>query len=451
MGRNIKQDCQAILGAGLRAVDPSEAVKKYVHLVENDLTVAGNRYSLEQYRNLYVLGAGKASAAMAAGLENVLGERLCGGLVIVKYGYTAQLRSIRSIEAGHPVPDESGLRGARELVALAETFEENDLVFCLISGGGSALLPMPVPGISLRDKQETTRLLLESGASIHEINTVRKHLSAIKGGGLAAAVAPATLISLILSDVIGNNLASIASGPTVPDESTYQDCIQILIRYTLLERIPAAVRTYLEQGAAGEKPETRKRGDPAFSRSHSFIIGSNSQCLEAAAAEAQHLGYHTLILSSFIEGESREAARLHAAILKELLSSGNPVPLPACVISGGETTVTVRGRGCGGRNQEFVLACGMEISGWEGAAVFSANTDGTDGPTDAAGAFADWRMIERAARKQLNPTTFLEENDSYHFFEQLGDLVITGPTRTNVMDMRLLLAVQHDRAEHHDI
>lgn len=438
----LKEDCLTIFRAGLLAVNPYEGVKKQIRLSGDHLVIAGRSYSLRNHRRIYVIGAGKASAVMALALEQILGTQLDGGLVVVKYGHTADLRKVRLIEAGHPVPDEAGLQAAQSLLTMAQAFQTNDLALCLLSGGGSALLPLPVPGISLNDKQETTKLLLASGASIREINAIRKHLSRIKGGGLARAAAPATLISLILSDVIGNDLDVIASGPTVADRSTFQDCLAILQRYDLNSRIPPTVRAYLEEGARGEHAETPKPGDPAFAKTDAIIIGSNSQCLEAAEKKAQAMGYNPLILSSFIEGETREVARVHAAILKELLASGRPAPLPACIISGGETTVTIRGPGKGGRNQEFVLACGLEIAGCQGAAVFSAGTDGTDGPTDAAGAYADWRMVSRAEKQGLDPAGCLRENDSYQFFQQLGDLIITGPTNTNVMDLRLLLARQ---------
>jgi hydroxypyruvate reductase len=245
---------------------------------------------------------------------------------------------------------------------------------------------------------------------------------------------------LVLSDVVGDDLAVIASGPTVPDESTFADCLGVVERYHLGQKLPASVETYLREGMQGKREETLKPGDPVFANTCTVVVGNNRDCLEAAEARARALGYTTLILSSLVEGEAREVAKVHAAILKEMLSSGRPVAPPACVLSGGETTVTVAGEGRGGRNQEFALAGGIEIAGWNGAAVFSAGTDGTDGPTDAAGAFADWRMVERAQALHLDPYDYLKNHDSYHFFARLGDLVMTGPTRTNVMDLRLLLA-----------
>ena len=306
---------------------------------------------------------------------------------------------------------------------------------CLISGGGSALLPLPAEPITLAEKQETTKLLLACGANIHEINAVRKHISRIKGGQLARLAYPATVISLLLSDVIGDNLDVIGSGPTAPDASTFADAWAILEKYGIGGRVPAPVRERLERGMRGEIPETPKAGDPVFERTENRIVGSNRLAVDAAAKRARELGFRTLVLSTFIEGETRDVARMHGAIAKEMVRTGRPVKPPACIITGGETTVTLRGSGLGGRNQEFVLAAAMEIAGLPDTVVFSAGTDGTDGPTDAAGAIADGRTLERGP----DAAAFLANNDSYHYFERLGDLVVTGPTNTNVMDVRIVL------------
>ena len=439
MKENVKDTCLAIFRAGLAAVDPQEAVKRVLRLSGDDLRVGERSYRVKDFKRIVVVGAGKAGAPMAQAVEGVLGDRLEGGLVIVKYGYTAALEKVEVVEGGHPIPDEAGQRGANDLLEMVKGLGEDDLVLCLISGGGSALLPVPVEGVGLAEKQETTKILLESGASIHEINAIRKHLSRIKGGWLAKAAAPATVVSLVLSDVIGDDLDVIASGPTVGDRSTFAECLRVIERYHLESRIPPAVWDHLQKGAAGTVQETPKPDDPVFRTAYHLIVGSNILCLEATARKAEELGYHTRILSSLVEGETREVAKAHGAILKEIIRTGKPLAPPACIISGGETTVTIHGKGKGGRNQEFVLACGMEIAGWEGAAVFSAGTDGTDGPTDAAGAFADWRMAERAQEMGLDPNAALRENDSYPFFERLGDLIITGPTNTNVMDVRILI------------
>ena len=440
MDRTIKEDCLEIFKAGVEAVDPYSAIQRYLRVDGDNLIVADNRFTLSDYDHVYIIGAGKATAVMALAVEDALKEKLAGGFVIVKYGHTANLAKTELVEAGHPVPDEAGFQATQKLEETARGFGTHDLVLCLMSGGGSALLPLPVIGVTLQDKQTTTKQLLDSGASIHQINTIRKHLSRIKGGGLARMTYPATLISLILSDVIGNDLDVIASGPTVGDSSTFQDCLAIIKQYGMEEKIPHSVRSYLEHGVAGAHDETPKPDDPIFEKTRNIIIGSNIQCLEAAEKKAQVLGYNALILSSFIEGETKEVARMHTALLKEILSSQRPVAPPACLITGGETTVTIRGKGKGGRNQEFVLAGVREIAHWKGAAVFSAGTDGNDGPTDAAGAYGDWSTLDKAQALGLDPNTYLKNNDSYHFFEKINDLIVTGPTNTNVMDLRILIA-----------
>jgi hydroxypyruvate reductase len=382
---------------------------------------------------------GKAGAAMALAVEAVLGDRLHGGHVIVKYGHRAPVTRVTLHEAGHPIPDEAGVRATSTLIGFVTGHGPRALIICLISGGGSALSPAPVEGITLAEKQEVTRLLLACGATIHEINALRKHISRIKGGQLARLASPATLITLVLSDVVGDALDVIASGPTVPDTSTFADCLEILRLYHLRDTIPPAVRRHLEAGVAGRFPETPKPGEPTFDRTQTVLVGRNLQALEAASRHATALGYHTLILSAAIEGETREVAKVHAGIAKEVLASGHPIAAPACILSGGETTVTLRGNGKGGRNQEFALALALDIRDLPGIAVLSGGTDGTDGPTDAAGAFADGSTCARAEHLGLHPRAALEHNDAYPFFEGLGDLLITGPTQTNVMDVRVLL------------
>jgi len=383
------------------------------------------------FRNIYVVGAGKAGASMAKAAERVLGRRITAGLVNVKDGHTAKLRRVELNECGHPVPDSRGVEGAERIAAMASAAQADDLVVCLISGGASALLPAPASPITLAEKQSVTRLLLACGANIHEINAVRKHISRIKGGQLARLAAPARVESLLLSDVIGDDLDVIGSGPTAPDASTFADAATILAKYGITERAPASVRERLARAA----PETPKPGDPLFRRVRNTVIGSNRLALDAAARRARELGYRTLVLASEIEGETRDIARMHAAIARQVVRAGQPVRPPACIITGGETTVTLKGDGLGGRNQEFVLAAAIDIAGLPGTVVFSAGTDGSDGPTDAAGAIADGETLRR------NPEArrFLDSNDSYHYFERLGNLVKTGPTNTNVMDVRLIL------------
>lgn len=438
--QQLRADARRIFAAGVAAVNPVAAVQRTVVRQGAMLRVAGVPYDLRRYAHVYVVGGGKAGATMAQGLEAVLGEWLTAGVVTVKYGHLAPVSRITIYEAGHPIPDAAGERGSEAIMRLARRADADDLVFCLLSGGGSALLPAPSPDISLAEKQQVTSLLLGCGASIDEINVIRKHLSQLKGGQLARLVAPATLITLVLSDVVGDRLDAIASGPTVPDPSTYQDCLTIVARYQLLERLPVGVRTHLQRGHAGAYPDTPKAGDAAFAHCQTVIIGSNRIALQAACETAQALGYKALLLSSLIQGETRDIARMHAAIAQEMCQSGAPLAPPACVISGGETTVTLRGDGTGGRNQEFVLAAALDIAGLEHVVVLSGGTDGTDGPTDAAGAVADGQTVARARALGLEPEQFLQRHDSYHFFAALDDLLVTGPTGTNVMDMHLLLA-----------
>jgi hydroxypyruvate reductase len=376
---------------------------------------------------------------MAQSIEELLGERIKSGFINVKYGHTLPLNIIQVNEAGHPVPDEAGLSGTKKIIELVSQTGEKDLVLFLISGGGSALLPYPVKGLTLEDKQQMTKRLLEVGATIHEINALRKHVSRVKGGRMARLAYPSALISLILSDVIGDNLDSIASGPTVPDESTFGDCLHILEKYDLKDKISPAALRFLEEGAQARQEETPKADDPAFRQTQNVIIGSNVLAVKAAQKKAEELKYNSLILSTLIEGETKDVAKLHAAIAKEILKTGNPLQKPACVISGGETTVTIRGKGLGGRNQEFALAAAIEIDEWDGVVILSGGTDGTDGPTDAAGAIADSTTVGRAKALELNPEAYLRENDSYHFFQPLADLIMTGPTFTNVMDLRLVM------------
>ncbi len=420
----LRRDALAIFRAALTAADPGEAVANYL-----------SRRDYTRFRNIYVIGAGKAGASMARAAEKVLGRRITAGLINVKYGHTARLRRIELNECGHPVPDENGVAGAQRIADIAASAGKDDLVVCLISGGGSALLPLPAPPITLEEKQAVTRLLLQCGANIHEINAVRKHISAIKGGQLARLAFPATVEALILSDVIGDDLDVIGSGPTAPDASTFARVAEIFAHYKISDAVPAPVRERIEAGLRGEIAETPKPGDPLFRRVRNTVVGSNRLALDAASKHARKLGYRTLVLASEIQGETREVARMHAAIAREVVHAARPVKPPACIITGGETTVTIRGNGLGGRNQEFVLAAAIDIAGLPGVVVFSAGTDGTDGPTDAAGAIADGSTLAQ------NPEAarFLDANDSYHYFEGLGDLVKTGPTNTNVMDVRLLL------------
>ena len=428
-----------IFRAALRAVEPVDAILKHVRMEGESLLIGERRLELSKFDRILVVGAGKADAPMAQAVESLLGDRVSDGIIVVKDGHGLPLQRVRVHEASHPVPDERGLGGAEEILSLVSGAGERDLVICLISGGGSALLVGPAEGVTLKDKQQVTQLLLACGASIHEINTVRKHLSRVKGGGLAHAAHPATLVSLILSDVIGDDLDTIASGPTVPDSTTFGEAGQILKKYGIWDQVPGSVRMVVEKGVNGEIAETPKPGDPSFQRDVWELVGTNLQALKAARKEAESLGYRTMILSGMMEGETREVAKAHAAIAKEVLSSENPLALPACILSGGETTVTLQGDGKGGRNTEFALASAIALEGVENVVVLSGGTDGTDGPTDAAGAIVDGLTVSQAREKHLDPNNYLRRNDSYTFFETLGGLVITGPTRTNVMDVCVML------------
>jgi glycerate 2-kinase len=437
---NLRKSALAIFKAGLSAADPVQAVLRHVAVKDDVLLADGKKYPLGRYRRVVVVGAGKASASMALALERLLGKRITTGLINVKDGHLAKLRRIELNECSHPMPDARGVAGAARIAELAREASADDLVICVISGGGSALLPLPADGVTLEEKQATTRLLLACGATIHEINALRKHISAIKGGQLARLAAPAAVLTLLLSDVIGDDPDVIGSGPTVPDSSTYARAHEILRRYDLLEQVPLVVRARIEAGMRGEVPETPKPGDAIFRRTQNLVVGSNRLAVDACAAKARELGFRTLILSTFVQGETRDVASVHAAIAKEMLASGRPVKPPACVISGGETTVTLKGTGKGGRNQEFALAAAIELARLPDVLVLSGGTDGSDGPTDAAGALADGTTVARGEAEGVEAKDYLANNDSYTFFDRIGDLIRTGPTNTNVMDIRLVLA-----------
>lgn len=442
-GNSILQQMQEHAGRifyeGISAVDPKICIHRCCRLENNRLKVNGLEYDLKRYNQILIVGAGKASASMAGAMEEILQEKITTGIVIVKYDHGTDLKKIRLVEAGHPIPDENSMAGAKQLLHTLKDRDEKTLVICLISGGGSALMSLPARGLSLKDKQKTSEILLGCGATIHEINTLRKHLSGIKGGLLARAAHPAHMICLVLSDVVGDDLDIIASGPAVADSGTFVCCRKIIQKYTLAEQLPAAVMEQIELGISGRIPETPKKGDPVFYNVSHTIIGKNMDALEKAGQMARHLGYNCLILSSMIEGETRDVAAVHAAIAREVIHTGHPLQPPACILSGGETTVTLRGNGKGGRNQEFALMSALGIKDLAHTVILSAGTDGTDGPTDAAGAIADHTTVQRATQLQMDPQRFLQENNSYLFFDRLSDLFKTGPTHTNVMDLRIIL------------
>jgi len=442
--RKARETTLAILEAALKAVDPREVIRANVHVTDHTLHVGGLVFDLEAYRRVFVVGGGKASGAMAEALEETVGDAITEGFVNVLRGTKSGFKTRRIFlnEAGHPIPDEAGVFGAKKIMQLVEKPEENDLVICLISGGGSALMPFPAVGITLQDKQRLTDALLKCGATIDEINAVRKHISDLKGGNLARKAYPATLVSLILSDVVGDNLHTIASGPTTPDATTFEDAVSILKKYGLWEgTVPESIKSRLKAGLERNIPETPKPGDKVFDRTHHVIVGNNRLAAATACRKAESLGFNSLLLSTMIEGEARHVGTAYAGIVREIAASNRPVSKPAVVVAGGETTVTVTGQGKGGRNQELVLSASLKIGGLRGVVVASIGTDGIDGPTDAAGAVADGQTTARAWGMGLIPEQFLSNNDSYGFFSKTSDLIFTGPTGTNVTDLAVMVVV----------
>jgi hydroxypyruvate reductase len=423
-----REAARAVFDAALRAADVRPLVQ---HALASVPPPTRGR--------VVVVGAGKASGAMAAAAEQVLSERIADGLVVVKDGYRADTRRVRLVEAGHPVPDARGEAAAARIRSLAESAGPDDLLLVLVSGGGSALTPAPVPPITLGDKQVMTRLLLAAGATINQLNAVRKHCSLLKGGQLARAAAPARVHALLLSDVIGDPLDVIASGPTAPDVSTFAEALAILDRFALTARAPAAVVERLRRGARGEIAETPKPDDPVFDLVTNTVIGNNALVVDAAAERARALGYTPHVLTRALEGEAREVARTLVDLARQVRAGRGPVAAPACLIAGGETTVTVRGAGSGGRCQEWALAAAIALEGTDGIVALAAGTDGTDGPTAAAGALADRESAGRARALGHDPRSRLAENDSNPVLAALGDLVVTGPTNTNLLDLYLLL------------
>lgn len=438
-GPNKKELLTKIFSAAIKAASPYNAVHNNLRRIPSGkrllLKAQDKSYDLNGFKRIFVAGAGKAVCPMAKALEELLGDRVSEGLVVTKYGHSEALKRIEVQEAGHPIPDRNGVDGAREILELASGAKAEDLFIFLVTGGASALLPAPAFGLSLRDKQKASSLLINSEASINEINTVRKHLSLIKGGRLAEAARQATVLTLIVSDVVSDNLSSIGSGPTAPDPSTFSEALNIIKSYGLAGQMPSKVMTILKKGMKGELPETPKPGSPAFSRVSNLIVADNLSALQGAAETARGLGFKPIVLSSTVTGNTREAAGFFASILTEIKKSGNPVKRPACVLMGGETTLKVIGRGLGGRNQEFALALAIALNGEPGIHALAAGTDGTDGPTEAAGAFALPDTLEKARALGLDPAKYLTRNDSYNFFEKTDGLLVTGPTGTNVMDV----------------
>ncbi|MEM3641526.1 MAG: glycerate kinase [Candidatus Bathyarchaeia archaeon] len=429
------------LETAVKAADPKRIMKQRISLRNSVLRVDGYCFDLKKFKNIYVIGGGKASGSMAEALEEIIGKHITFGLVNVPRGSQHKTGIIRLHEASHPVPDKSGVEGTKRMLEIAEKAGEEDLIICLISGGGSSLMPLPRDEITIADKSKITEDLLKSGATINEINTVRKHVSEFKGGWLAKKAFPATILNLILSDVLGDPLDFIASGPTVPDSTTFNDAVKILRKYGLWEKAPWSVRKVLSNGERVLIPETPKAGDEAFKKVFNVVVGNNRFASLAACEALKSEGLNTLLLTAVLEGEARHAGTVLASVAREVATSGNPVPKPAGIVAGGETTVTVVGDGLGGRNQEIALAAALKISGLDGVVVASFSTDGVDGPTDAAGALADGKTLAKAKKMRLNAEKYLAKNNSYNFFSKLGDLIFTGPTGTNVNDVSVIVAL----------
>ncbi len=418
-----------ILSASLAAADPKEAVLRHARLEGDAILAGGERFAAER---VFVLAAGKAAGAMARAAEELLGGRLAGGLVVTKHGHEAPSGRLETIFAAHPEPDERGVEAARRAEELADSLGENDLLLALISGGASALLADPAPEVGLEDMKRLTGALLRSGADIGEINAVRKHVSVLKGGGLVRLAAPAPTFALLLSDVVGDDVSAIASGLTAPDPTTLEDARQVLKRYEIDP--PESVAKYLK-GA----DETPKPGDELFEGVANVVCGSGRHAAEAAAEKARGLGYEPLVLSTTLTGDARDIASFSAAVVREVLESGNPAPPPCAIVSGGEATVTVRGEGTGGPNQEFALTLAVELDGVEGWAALAADTDGGDGPTEAAGGLVTGATAGRIREGGVDPGESLENNDAYAALQAGGALLVTGPTGTNVNDLRVAL------------
>jgi len=433
-----------IMAAALDAVEPDKAVKRYLKREGSHLSIGDQEYDLDAVKRILLIGFGKASLPMGEATVKILGEFLGASVLVTKtkasnYKLVSEASQISIIKGGHPVPDQGSIEGAQRIVDLLSFTTENDLVIFLISGGGSALLTLPALGISLDEIQNLTKSLLACGATINEINCLRKHLSQVKGGQLAQLAAPARVATLILSDVVADPLDVIASGPTVPDTSTFADTLKILAKYRITHQIPTNVLDYLQRGANGKIADTPKEGNPIFTKVQNTIIGNNYQAAAAAREQAKVEGFYTLLLTTALQGEARQAGKLIAAIAKQVLATGDPIPRPACIITGGETTVTIRGDGRGGRNQELALATVTELVGLRDVILVTMATDGDDGPTDAAGAVVTGDTWGRAQLSGLDPSEYLARNASYDFFDPLGDLLKPGPTLTNVNDLIFLI------------
>ncbi len=427
----------------LDAVDPKNMVRSNLSVKDHFLVVGDKKFDLEKYDSVIVVGGGKASGSMAEAVEKILGEHINKGLVVVPRRTAVRYKTthIRLHESSHPIPDHNSVDGAKKIIQMVEKSDERDLVICLISGGGSSLMALPTGDVDLASKQRITQMLLKSGATINEINTVRKHISDFKGGQIAKRAYPATVLSLLLSDVVGDPLDVIASGPTVPDTTTFSDAVYILKKYGLWDITPGSIQRILSEGIEGQIPETPKESDPCFKKVHNIVIGNNRTACMAAVDHLRKKNLNTLFFSSSVEGEARDLGTFLGAIGMETSISGNPMAAPFGAVIGGETTVTVKGHGKGGRNQEIALSAAHKIADLKTVVIASFSTDGIDGPTDAAGAIVDGNTLSRAKKLNMDARDYMKNNDSYTFFSKLGDNILTGPTGTNVNDISVLVAL----------
>lgn len=422
----------------IESVNPFSAIRQYVRIEREWLKIGTHEFNLEKIGDIVVVGGGKASVVMAEALEEILGDRITEGVVNVPEGTASghYTHKIKLTEAGHPLPTGASVEGTKRMLAAVSDLSSQDIVISLISGGGSALVSLPAEDMNLDEIRKTTQLLLKSGATIQEINTIRKHLSRIKGGQLARAAYPASVVGLLISDVVGDSPSTIASGPTSPDSTTFSDALAVLERYGLLEKVPREVVNHLKKGIEGKKPETPKPGEECFRNVKNVIVASNSNAVEAAKRVGRMHGLKVSAPTPPMQGEARDIGDYLAFVARK-----TKVAKPALLVWGGETTVTVGGEGIGGRNQELVLSAAMNISDLENITIASFATDGVDGPTDVAGAVADGFTLKKAESLKLNPASYLERNDSYRFFKKLGDIIVTGPTGTNVMDITTLIYI----------
>ena len=435
---NFRKIAEQIFLAGVNRVTPDRLIHNQITLTGSTLNIGSHIFIPDKTSRIYIIGAGKATGDMARSTEDILGRRITGGHIVVKYGHSCDLKYIEVTEAGHPVPDKNGFEATRKILEIAEKATEHDLVICLLSGGGSSLLADFPDGSSPGDIIYLNDLLVRSGATIQEMNVIRKHLSKVKGGGLARAIFPATTFSLILSDVLGDPLDAIASGPTVPDPSTFSEALEIIKRNNIASSVPSGLMSYLKEGADGNQPETPKPGNPIFKKSHNILIGNNRMALEAGAEKAASLGFEVSIVDDKLQGNSLVASQY---IIEKAVSfrKQKKSVKPACLLFGGETTLKVTGDGLGGRNQHLALAASLSLKNVPGITILSGGTDGNDGPTDAAGAVVDSATVPAAISKNISPEKYLTEFDSYNFFKRSSGHIKTGPTRTNVMDMVVVL------------